>query len=63
MQSLDRQYNIVAAAAFLNTTEAVIRLAITQGLIKAWRVAGRKDVVVYKSDLEPFLLGTKRLPG
>jgi excisionase family DNA binding protein len=54
MHAYDELYTTRQAAAFLGVGELAIRLAVKEGKLRAWRLPGRKDALVRKSDLLPF---------
>lgn len=63
MYPYDELYTPRQAAAFLNVSEMQVRAAIKEGRLHAWRMPHRKDLLVRKSDLLPYMDGLQELPG
>ena len=63
MYPYDELFTTRQAAAYLNVSEMQVRLAVKEGRIHGWRMPQRKDVLIRKSDLLPFLDKLQELPG
>jgi excisionase family DNA binding protein len=55
MYGYDELFTTRQAAAFLGVGEPAIRLAVREGRLRAWRMPNRKEVLIRKRDLLPFL--------